>query len=109
VATLFQIGIWSSTLRMSETETGITAISILVRSATNPPRRVSYEIRIAGQRGRVSFPVTLPAFGRAAGFGFDRPACSPRRQRCYHLAHLIQCAPTARFTSGGRIHPGSCR
>jgi len=25
------------------------------------------------------------------------------------LAHLIQCAPTARFTSGGRIHPGSCR
>ena len=24
------------------------------------------------------------------------------------LAHLIQCAPTARFTSGGRIHPGSC-
>ena len=23
--------------------------------------------------------------------------------------HLIQCAPTARFTSGGRIHPGSCR
>lgn len=26
-----------------------------------------------------------------------------------NLAHLIQCAPTARFTSGGRIHPGSCR
>jgi hypothetical protein len=25
------------------------------------------------------------------------------------LAYLIQCAPTARFTSGGRIHPGSCR
>jgi hypothetical protein len=25
------------------------------------------------------------------------------------LARLIQCAPTARFTSGGRIHPGSCR
>jgi phospholipid transport system substrate-binding protein len=25
------------------------------------------------------------------------------------LACLIQCAPTARFTSGGRIHPGSCR
>ena len=23
------------------------------------------------------------------------------------LAHLIQCAPTARFTSGGRSHPGS--
>jgi nitroreductase len=26
-----------------------------------------------------------------------------------YLARLIQCAPTARFTSGGRIHPGSCR
>ncbi len=25
------------------------------------------------------------------------------------LPHLIQCAPTARFTGGGRIHPGSCR
>ena len=24
------------------------------------------------------------------------------------LARIIQCAPTARFTSGGRIHPGSC-
>ena len=22
---------------------------------------------------------------------------------------LYRCAPTARFTSGGRIHPGSCR
>src|SRR4051812_18678199 len=22
---------------------------------------------------------------------------------------IAQCAPTARFTSGGRIHPGSCR
>jgi len=25
------------------------------------------------------------------------------------LAHLIQCAPKARTTSGGRIHPESCR
>ena len=25
------------------------------------------------------------------------------------LTRLIQCAPTARFTSGGGIHPGSCR
>jgi hypothetical protein len=25
------------------------------------------------------------------------------------LARISQCAPTARFTSGGRIHPGSCR
>jgi hypothetical protein len=25
------------------------------------------------------------------------------------LAAISQCAPTARFTSGGRIHPGSCR
>jgi putative SOS response-associated peptidase YedK len=25
------------------------------------------------------------------------------------LAWISQCAPTARFTSGGRIHPGSCR
>jgi hypothetical protein len=25
------------------------------------------------------------------------------------LTYLIQCAPTARFTSGERIHPGSCR
>src|SRR3954469_265745 len=25
------------------------------------------------------------------------------------LAQISQCAPTARFTSGGRIHPGSCR
>ncbi|WP_294537485.1 hypothetical protein [uncultured Rhodoblastus sp.] len=25
------------------------------------------------------------------------------------LAHLIQCAPTARITSGGRFHPESCR
>ncbi len=25
------------------------------------------------------------------------------------LAHLIQCAPTARVTSGGRFHPESCR
>jgi hypothetical protein len=25
------------------------------------------------------------------------------------LARLIQCAPTARTTSGGRFHPGSCR
>jgi transposase-like protein len=22
---------------------------------------------------------------------------------------IVQCAPTARYTSGGRIHPGSCR
>ncbi|HZI75728.1 MAG TPA: hypothetical protein VFD73_17240, partial [Gemmatimonadales bacterium] len=27
----------------------------------------------------------------------------------YQLARISQCAPTARFTSGGRIHPGSCR
>ena len=25
------------------------------------------------------------------------------------LAHLIQCAPKARTTSGGRFHPESCR
>ncbi|MFZ3182030.1 MAG: hypothetical protein WA156_17925 [Methylocystis silviterrae] len=25
------------------------------------------------------------------------------------LAALIQCAPTARVTSGGRFHPESCR
>jgi hypothetical protein len=25
------------------------------------------------------------------------------------LTHLIQCAPKARNTSGGRFHPGSCR
>jgi transposase len=25
------------------------------------------------------------------------------------LARIIQCAPMARFTSGGRIHPESCR
>src|SRR4051794_7244285 len=25
------------------------------------------------------------------------------------LACISQCASTARFTSGGRIHPGSCR
>ena len=25
------------------------------------------------------------------------------------LARISQCAPKARFTSGGRIHPGSCR
>jgi hypothetical protein len=25
------------------------------------------------------------------------------------LARMSQCAPTARFTSGGRIHPGNCR
>jgi hypothetical protein len=25
------------------------------------------------------------------------------------LARISQCAPTARFTSEGRIHPGNCR
>ncbi len=30
----------------------------------------------------------------------DEPRC---------LARNSQCAPTARLTSGGRIHPGSCR
>jgi hypothetical protein len=28
--------------------------------------------------------------------------------RC-QVSSISQCAPTARFTSGGRIHPGSCR
>ena len=27
----------------------------------------------------------------------------------FHLARIIQCAATARNTSGGRIHPNSCR
>jgi hypothetical protein len=26
-----------------------------------------------------------------------------------HLAHISQCAPTARITSGGRFHPERCR
>jgi hypothetical protein len=31
------------------------------------------------------------------------------KERARSLAGISQCAPTARFTSGGRIHPGSCR
>jgi len=30
-------------------------------------------------------------------------------ERLRALTRISQCAPTARFTSGGRIHPGSCR
>jgi hypothetical protein len=31
------------------------------------------------------------------------------QQKQIHLARIIQCAPTARNTSGGRFHPDSCR
>jgi hypothetical protein len=40
----------------------------------------------------------------------DYPVVAPRyaAQRS-QLARIIQCAPTARNTSGGRFHPENCR
>jgi len=37
------------------------------------------------------------------------PGPDPTSPAPAQLARKSQCAPTARFTSGGRIHPGSCR
>jgi acyl-CoA synthetase (AMP-forming)/AMP-acid ligase II len=53
----------------------------------------------------------------ASPTGAARPAASAEtaaarraaRSTSGPLARISQCAPTARFTSGGRIHPGSCR
>jgi len=49
-----------------------------------------------------TYTVILPLILVQAA-GWRRPL------RSTWLARISQCAPTARFTSGGRIHPGSCR
>ena len=47
-------------------------------------------------------------YGQALEYSFEQ-SVHDRIGRFDKLARLIQCAPTARLTGGGRIHPGSCR
>ena len=57
--------------------------------------RVSHSsaIRWTKRQAETGSPAALPVGGK----------------KPFALARISQCASTARFTSGGRIHPGSCR
>jgi hypothetical protein len=75
--------------------------------------RAPPSIRVAATRWRNAR--TRPRRRHASALTGQHAAGTPRRRpRRGHmtapvLARISQCAPTARFTSGGRIHPGSCR
>ncbi len=70
----------------------------------------------AARRHEPGFPIWIrPTCPNAAGILADTriPVFTRRVPRDptirLQLAWIIQCAPMARFTSGGRIHPESCR